>query len=402
MRFESARRMRRASAAVLVAASIVAAALHPSGRAAASVPADLPSEALATALAQLDRLDRTRYSIDVREGDLEDVLASIDAAVPDLEITAEWAELGRVGARRHTPITLRIEDGSVLTVLAALATRLGDEYARPVVDSDGTRVLFTTRDRSAEFRMTGAYDVRDLVGSPQVLGRIGVGETEAEAEDAAAGDPGAGDDDAAVPGGSSATRELAELLVRHADAEAWLDLGGTAGRISAHDGRIVVTAPPSVHRAIARMLEALRRTTPTGVDVEAMLVRAPAEAWAAVRASAGGGEPRPLDVLAEPGAGIVWTAAMPLAVDAEGRVSGVAGDGSLAAQLELSLARRPGTGDLRLTVDARITPADGSTQVSGTTADLPRGFGELLLETPGPGGTVRLLVLRVDPRFAGR
>lgn len=386
-------------------------------RAVAATPADLTDEGLERALALLDRLDRIRASIDADDERLEDLMERLDALAPDVDIVVEWGELGRVGARRHTPVSVRTEGGSLLGVLGAIATRLGDEYARPVVDSDGTRVLFTTRDRSAEFRMIGVYDVRDLVDTPGVLARVGV---EEPAQDAATdqdepdvrvddlaldGVPAPEDDEAPPPAPETPTdpaTQLAWLLVRHADADAWLDMGGLAGRISAHDGRIIVTAPPSVHRAVRRTLDALRRTTPTGVDVEALVIEAPADAWASVRASAAGARPRPLDVLAEPGAEIAWTGALPVADEARARVGGTSTDESVAVTLGVSLDRRPRTGDLRLAIEARFVPAGGGTPGEATTvADLPRGYGEVLLELPAPEGRTWLLVLRTTPRFAG-
>ncbi|MFO0875074.1 MAG: hypothetical protein U0575_14030 [Phycisphaerales bacterium] len=61
--------------------------------------------------------------------------------------------------------------------------------------------------------------------------------------------------------------------MQHIDPESWLETGGGGARIDEHDGVLMVTATPRVHRTLRDLLGRLHALHPTAVEIETTIAR---------------------------------------------------------------------------------------------------------------------------------
>jgi hypothetical protein len=365
------------------------------------------SDELADALAVLQQVDAARMSIDAHDERLSDVVAELAAHSP-VPLRADWPSLSRLGVHPDTPLTLKVNSGSGLTVMSAVAVALGDEFERPMFEAHAGGLVFTTQHGAATMRLTGVYDVRDLLADAALVSTLRDSAPMMKQDTDAPPEPekanGRSPDEAAPADDDrplSPGEQLIMLITDHIDPEAWTNFGGDRARVSERNGLIILTASPTVHRRLQSALELLRKASPQNLLIEASIVDVPRNAYERI-SRVSGASASSASIRSLPEALTLWTAAEPVAVGATLTTQSA----SQGTDIRVSIAPRfdAASGSLRIEVDAS-TDANGDQRSVKTTAALAGGSGSggatvTAIELPSTGTPehVRLLLLTVRPR----
>lgn len=258
-----------------------------------ALPVTTPSDEVDDCLALLERLDASLTTVNFRETPLAQVIDELSARFP-APLRVDWPALIRLGVHTDDRITLRLEEARLSTVLGGLILTLADEYERPAWDIANGQIIVTTLRATEAMRLTAAYDVRDLLAAGVLDQMRDFAHDDELIPGAIEGHDGEGDDtrDPSHADGEdgvplvehspyrrlSPAEELAAMVLEHVDPEAWQEMGGSLARISNANGVLLVTAPPRTHHRFRDALQQLRRSFPTGVSVEAVLLRVPRNA----------------------------------------------------------------------------------------------------------------------------
>jgi hypothetical protein len=204
------------------------------------------------------RLPETKLS-NVR---LEDAIASLQD-LSGANIHVNWRALETVNITRETPITLRMQSLPLRKLLKYVLTEADGQGLATFYVEDGV-IEVTTRDLADQRLITKVYPVEDLLltipdfndapnfqlqTSQQTSGQgggggggqslIGSGATDQEEERTTKADRG---------------QELVQLVMYTVQPDVWRENGGTAS-IRFFRGRLIVTAPRSVHEQIGGAVE---------------------------------------------------------------------------------------------------------------------------------------------------
>lgn len=255
----------------------------------------LAESELEQSLAILEGLSEQKLGLVARDDQLEAVLEDLQARMT-APLRVEWEALAGLQIKPSTKVTLRVPDGSVRDVLAAIMLAIAPQYETPVFDVGAGHVIITTVEGAARLRQTHMYDLRGVLGDDRAEEalRNSLERRDQRNPDAAPpstappGNPaptgpdarpeGEPDDAAATPP-EPVTRggRLMSMLIEHIDPEAWLAAGGSRGRIDERDGFLYVTAAPRIHFQLRALLDQLQTLHPRSASIEATLVRLPAE-----------------------------------------------------------------------------------------------------------------------------
>ena len=369
-----------------------------------------PSNELAEALATLQRVDDVRFSLDAREEPVSDVLIELAGQSP-VPIRADWPSLSRLGIRQDTPLTLKVKSASGLGALAAVAVALGDEFERPIFESHAGGLVLTTGNGAATMRITGVYDVRDLLADSALVKQLrdsapmlqpsGAAPSDVDADDphgkdgetAGGATPATNDDRPLAPG-----EQLIMLVADHIDPEAWANFGGDRAKVSERDGLIVLTAAPTVHRRVQMALDLLRKASPRNLVVEAAILDVPRGVYERIsRVSGTSSAATSASFKATPESVTLWRAAEPIALG--GTLSTESSSNETKVRVLISPRFDADAGLMRIDVDASTT-SNGDERHVKTTAALAGGASDTVVELPATGTSdfVRLLLLTVRPK----
>ena len=229
-------------------------------------PPDRDPAELERDVATLDRAARGRVTLSFRDAPLGEIIAAIGKE-GGLETRGDWAMLELIGANPDDRIDFAASDSSPLGAMAALGIQISRDQDRPVVEALGGQVLLTLPLSLARLRGTATYEVEDLI--------------------APTADP-PGETNVAEP----LTREerlesLKDLILEHVQPELWQDLGGEVGSMSVREGRLVISATPSMHLGVRQLLDGLREGLPGTAAVDLAVYRVPSAAIVELRKAAG-------------------------------------------------------------------------------------------------------------------
>ena len=266
----------------------------------------------------LDRLDKTVADAGYDRVDFTKVVDDLRQRF-DLNIHVNWSALEAAGVRRDTRVELLLKQIPLATLLDYVLIEAGGGAKEPLAyHVRGGVLIISTEEALSRQAVRRAYDVTDLLTSGYATRRFAntpiLRLRRAGGEDAggtpmgygAAGSQPTGGGGLYGGGGGGATmaeapaapaefveiQSLIELITQTVDPESWRMAGGSVGAISSVGGRIIVVQTLTAQRQIEELLATLRRTAPTSVDGEAMIVRMPAARAAAWRQSVGAGFPR--------------------------------------------------------------------------------------------------------------
>lgn len=222
--------------------------------------------------AVLTALRETRLPVDLNENAFEDVVAFIGNTTR-LDIDVDWESLADIGVDPDSPITLRLREVPLETLLDRVVAKVSD----PTLPAgwaiqDG---IITIASDEVLRRNTALeiYDIRDMLfrvpnfdNAPQFdlssalqSGQGGGGSSPFQS---------AQDDDDDVEF-EDRVQEIVDLIQANIDPDGWVDLGGNTSSITQLNGNFVITTTSRNHRAIIGLLSKLRAVRALQINVEA-------------------------------------------------------------------------------------------------------------------------------------
>ncbi|MFK7883267.1 MAG: hypothetical protein AB8F26_03670 [Phycisphaerales bacterium] len=222
--------------------------------------------------AVLTALRETRLPVDLNENAFEDVIAFIGNTTR-LDIDVDWESLADIGVDPDSPITLRLREVPLETLLDRVVAKVSD----PTLPAgwaiqDG---IITVASDEVLRRNTALeiYDIRDLLfrvpnydnapqfdlGSALQSGQGGGGSSPFQ---------GGQDDDDDVDL-EDRVQEIVDLIQANIDPDGWVDLGGNTSSITQLNGNFVITTTSRNHRSIIGLLTKLRAVRALQINVEA-------------------------------------------------------------------------------------------------------------------------------------
>ena len=87
-------------------------------------------------------------------------------------VRADWDALRRMGVTDDDSVDFRLSASSGLVVLAGLAMAVGDEIERPIFEVHAGQMVLTSLRATEPMRLTGIYDVRDLLADATLIKRL--------------------------------------------------------------------------------------------------------------------------------------------------------------------------------------------------------------------------------------
>ena len=370
---------------------------------------------MADALALLDRLDSTIVSVDYRNEKLQVVLDDLTTRLP-APFRADWPSLERLGIDPDDRVTFAAPHASAAATLAGLMLTMGDEFDRPVMEAHAGQYVLTTQAGTAAMKLTGVYDVRDLLADTALMEQLHDQLPPSDpvpnpSPDNDKEDADDGREDPASPATSAPAppplppptprtpgEKLLLLITDHVDPDAWLNFGGNRALVSDLNGVLMVTATPSTHRRFHNALRRLRNASPSMVMITATLLDLPRtklDSLARLHAS----NPGACAVAAsnDADAKFLWRSAEPVTMGGTLEIDSAAAETKFHIALSPTLDRQSGI--VRIAVQAATEHGPDRRSVK-TLASLPSDQSAVLIELPPaqPGDSVRLLVVSVQRR----
>ncbi len=230
----------------------------------------------ATNRAVLAKLEDKRIRADFTDNTLDDVLAFI-ANVGNIEMDVDWPSLEDLGISRDTPVSLRLTNVPIETVLDRVLEKVSDaDTSAGWAVTDG--VLTVASDEVLRRNtVLEIYDIRDLLidvpdydNAPQfdlntvfqVGGRTGGGGGGGQSPFQDRGT------DVERPDPQEKIDQLKDIIQQNVDRDGWVDFGGETGTITELNGNFIIVNTPKNHRAITGLLTKLRAVRNLQINVE--------------------------------------------------------------------------------------------------------------------------------------
>lgn len=385
---------------------------------------------LDAAMALLDRLDAASTSVEYREQKLGAVIEDLSQRL-QVPVRSDWDSLVRLGIRPDDPVTFRVGVSKGAAILAGLALTMGDEYERPVFEAHAGQMVLTTQNVSAAMRVTGVYDVRDLLADAALLAKLSppasdhADDSSAEPSDdrkpatsheppaiaprepadpppvggrrhhPAPNPPESPEITAEPPAPPTAGQRLFQIISDHVDPDAWMNFGGDRALVSEIDGVLIVTAPPTTHRRFREALSTLRAANAPGLSVDVRIIDVERPMIDRLKRQSPPNSSSYLAGLSDPAVGrVVWTASGEVAIGAGLDVETKAD--AILVRVKLQPSRNADAGTLTIEIEAHTRLGSDERSVRTTIALSPDQPGAAV-ELPGgdPKAPARMLVLRV-------
>ncbi|HEV2295090.1 MAG TPA: hypothetical protein VGR35_14645 [Tepidisphaeraceae bacterium] len=193
---------------------------------------------------------------------LEDAIAFLQDT-SGANIHVNWRALESVNITRETPVTLRMSPMPLRKLLKYVLTEADGQNLATFYADDGV-IQVTTRELSDQRLITKVYPVEDLLltipdftdapqfqlqGTQTSGGGGGGGSGQS-----LLGSGNLGQEENTRAGKNQRGQELVQLVMDTVQPEVWRENGGTSS-IRFFRGRLIVTAPPSVHEQIGGAID---------------------------------------------------------------------------------------------------------------------------------------------------
>lgn len=190
-------------------------------------------------------LEQRRINIEFNGTPLSEALLALQRQ-SGLVIEPDWGPLDTIAIAPDLLITLRADNQSIGEALRSLCRALGNELDRPFLQLDRGQVVVTTQDRAREHIQLAVYDVHDLI--ELILREI-------------PSRPDGTRPEATIVDREEPVRHVIDVLQECVDPEGWRDLGGNTSSLIVFDEYLFIRTTPANHRAITRLLAALREAS---------------------------------------------------------------------------------------------------------------------------------------------
>ncbi|MEM9372345.1 MAG: hypothetical protein AAGA55_01760 [Planctomycetota bacterium] len=220
----------------------------------------------------LSALRDTRMPVDLNENAFEDVIAFI-GNTSRLDIDVDWESLADVGVDPDTPVTLRLREVPLETLLDRVIAKVSDPTLPAGWAIQDGIITVASDEVLRRNTVLEIYDIRDLLfrvpnfdNAPQFdlssalqSSQGGGGQSPFQS---------AQDDDDDVDF-EDRVQEIVDLIQANIDPDGWVDLGGNTSSITQLNGNFVITTTSRNHRSIIGLLGKLRAVRALQINVEA-------------------------------------------------------------------------------------------------------------------------------------
>lgn len=229
---------------------------------------------------ELDRiLDVVQPEVSFEEQPFDQVIEFL-SEVNDLNVAVDWEDLDNHGIARDKPVSLRLKDVALRTVLEEVLTQIGGEVPVRFAVGDGL-VRIATKEKLDRNKYTLVYDIRDLIvniprfaNAPLLdereLGGGGL-ETVSGGADMLFGSQGQGDLEGSSSSSENANEQVVDEIIgiiRDTVApDSWRETGGD-GAIRELNGQLIVYNTSEAHERTKALLDQLREARALMIGVE--------------------------------------------------------------------------------------------------------------------------------------
>jgi Flp pilus assembly secretin CpaC len=248
-------------------------------------PSDWPAisfrrgEPLEFAESEADRsvlatLRETRLPVDFTENAFEDVVAFIGNTAR-VDIDVDWESLADIGVDPDTPVTMRLREVPVETILDRVVAKVSDpDLPAGWAIQDGI-ITIASDEILRRNTVLEIYDIRDLLFVIPNFDNAPEFDLSAALQAGASGGGGGsspfqgGNDDNDDLDPEERIQQIVDLIQANIDPDGWVDLGGSTSSITELNGNFVITTTARNHRAIIGLLGKLRAVRSLQINVEA-------------------------------------------------------------------------------------------------------------------------------------
>ncbi len=226
--------------------------------------------------AVLAALEEKRIPVDFQDNSIEDVLTFI-ANLGNLEMDIDWPSLEDIGVARESPVSLRLTNVPLETVLDRVLDKASDP-SQPAGWAVTDGVLTIASDEVLRRNtVLEIYDIRDLL--IEIPDYDNAPEFDLNTVFQLGGQQGGGGGGGQSPFQDQGTdierrdreemvQDIVDLIQENVDRDGWEDFGGETGTISELNGNLVIVNTPKNHRAITGLLSKLRAVRNLQINVE--------------------------------------------------------------------------------------------------------------------------------------
>ncbi len=228
-------------------------------------------------------LDETRTQVEFEDAALSDVLEQLSEA-HGINVAVDWEDLSRHGIERDKPVTLKLHDVRLRTVLEQVLAQVGGDSPLGMAVKDGL-LRIATRDKLDEEKYVQVYDIRDLLikiprfrNSPQMSGLRGrdlaspqnpidSGALFRTTHPGSAEDPELLDAQLGEQDREMAAR-LMDIIRSTVEPDSWRETGTGDAALRELNGQLIVYQTSEAHEQIRDLLSQLRQSRALMIAVE--------------------------------------------------------------------------------------------------------------------------------------
>lgn len=222
--------------------------------------------------AVLASLRDTRMPVDLNENAFEDVVAFIGNTTR-LDIDVDWESLADVGVDPDTPITLRLREVPLETLLDRVVAKVSDPTLPAGWAIQDGIITIASDEVLRRNTVLEIYDIRDLLFRVPTFDNAPQFDLSSALQSSQGGGgsspfQGADDEDDDIEF-EDRVQEIVDLIQANIDPDGWVDLGGNTSSITQLNGNFVITTTSRNHRSIIGLLSKLRAVRALQINVEA-------------------------------------------------------------------------------------------------------------------------------------
>ena len=223
--------------------------------------------------AVLETLRNTSLPVELNNNAFEDVVGFISSTAR-IDIDVDWDSLADIGVDPDTPVTLRLRNATLETVLDRVVARVSDRLLPAGWAVQDGIITIASDEVLRRNTVLEIYDIRDLLFVVPRFDDAPEFDLSSALQSSQGGGGGtspfqnAGQAQDDVPF-EDRVEEIVNLIQTTVDPNGWVDNGGETSSISQLNGNFVITTTPRNHRAIIGLLGKLRAVRALQINVEA-------------------------------------------------------------------------------------------------------------------------------------
>ena len=226
-------------------------------------------------------LDSTQEEVDFEEQPFDQVIDTL-TDLNDLNIAVDWEDLERSGIDRDKPVSLKLKNVTLRTVLNEVLSQIGGDVPVRFAIGQGL-VRIATKEKLDRDKYTLVYDIRDLIvniphfaNAPLIDLKAMQNGTGGESlspsgRDALFGSGGRGDDSPGPEQDNASKRivkQIMDLIRTTVEPDSWRETGGGDGALRELNGQLIVYNTSQAHEQTRSLLDQLRDARALMIAVE--------------------------------------------------------------------------------------------------------------------------------------